>query len=61
MIIIPVILFMVVNQFDERIAVGILLLTAMPAAVASPAIADIVKGNTALSITVLSIFLLIKT
>ena len=52
MIIIPVVLFLVVNQFDERIAIGILLLTAMPAAVASPAIADIVNGNTALSISI---------
>lgn len=52
MIIVPLLIFMVVNKFDKEIAIGILLLTSMPAAVASPAIADIVKGNTALSISI---------
>jgi len=50
LIVVPVSLYAAVSWFDEKIAIGILLLTAMPAAVASPAIADIVSGNTALSI-----------
>lgn len=52
MIFIPIIFFLVFNQFDEKIAIGILLLTSMPAAVASPAISDMVNGNTALSLSI---------
>lgn len=52
MILIPVLFFFTINIFDEKLAVGILLLTAMPAAVASTALSDIVKGNTALSTSI---------
>lgn len=48
-IIIPLLLFYAINPLNHNFAVGALLLTAMPAAIASPALTDIVKGNTALS------------
>ncbi len=52
MIIIPVVFFFTINIFDPELAIGILLLTAMPAAVAAPALADIVKGNTVLATSI---------
>ena len=52
MVVIPLLLFFVFNTFDHTFAVGVLLLTAMPAAVASPALTDIVKGNIALSTSI---------
>ncbi|MBK7131551.1 MAG: bile acid:sodium symporter [Bacteroidales bacterium] len=45
MIIIPVLFYLAVNILDKRLAIGILLLTAMPAGVSSPALTDILKGN----------------
>ena len=56
MIIIPLLFFFTINHFNQKLAVGILLLTAMPAAVAAPALTDILKGNTALaaSITIIT-------
>lgn len=55
MIVIPLLFYFVLKTFDQEFAVGILLLTAMPAAVASPALTDIVKGNTALSTSIVII------
>ena len=52
MIIIPVLFFFAIDLFNHKLAIGILLLTAMPAAVSLPALADIVKGNTALSTSI---------
>lgn len=52
MIIIPVLFFFIIDIFSHKLAIGILLLTAMPSAVALPALADIVKGNTALSTSI---------
>ena len=52
MILIPLLFYFTINLFNEKLAVGILLLTAMPAAVASPALSDIVKGNTPLSTSI---------
>ncbi len=52
MIVVPVLFFFLINLFDHNLAIGILLLTSMPAAVASPALTDIVKGNTALSTSI---------
>lgn len=52
MIVIPVVFYFLTDQIDHDFAIGILLLTAMPAAVASPAISDLVNGNTALSISI---------
>lgn len=50
MIIVPLLFFLIINTFSHHFAIGILLLTSMPAAVASPAFTDIVKGNIALSL-----------
>jgi len=55
MIVIPLLLFFTINIFDQTLAVGVLLLTSMPAAVASPALTDIVKGNIALSTSIVMI------
>ena len=55
MIVIPLLFFFVIKLFDQKFAVGILLLTSMPAAVASPALTDIVEGNTALSTSIVII------
>lgn len=51
MLIIPLLFYGLFNFFDKELAVGILLLTAMPAGVSSPALADIVKGNTSLTMS----------
>ncbi|MDD2474295.1 MAG: bile acid:sodium symporter [Dysgonamonadaceae bacterium] len=59
MLVIPLLLFFVINLFDQTLAIGVLLLTAMPAAVASPALTDIVKGNIALSTSIVIITSLI--
>ena len=53
MVVVPVLLFLATNLFNPELAIGILLLTAMPAGAASPALTDIVKGNTALSTSIL--------
>lgn len=52
MIVIPLLFFLVINTFSHNLAIGILLLISMPAAVASPALTDIVKGNIALSLSI---------
>lgn len=51
MIIIPVLFFFSINIFNPELAIGILLLTAMPAGVSTPALTDIVKGNVSLSMS----------
>lgn len=51
MFIIPVLFFFSINFFDPELAIGILLLTAMPAGVSTPALTDIVKGNASLSMS----------
>lgn len=52
MIIIPVIFFLLFSIFDRQLALGILLLTAMPAGVSTPALTDILKGNIALTMSI---------
>jgi bile acid:Na+ symporter, BASS family len=52
MLIIPALFFFAIDIFNHTFAIAILLLTAMPAGVASPALTDIVKGNTALSASI---------
>ncbi len=52
MVVIPVFFFLIVNLLDNNLAVGILLLISMPAGVTTPALTDIVKGNTALSASI---------
>jgi BASS family bile acid:Na+ symporter len=59
MFIIPIMFFLSVNLFNPKLAIGVLLLTAMPAGVASPTFTDILKGNTALSISIVIITSLI--
>lgn len=49
MIVIPLVFFYSINLFNDKFAVGIMLLASMPAAIASPAFTDIVNGNSALS------------
>ncbi len=49
LIIIPLILFAIISLFSNELAIGILLLTAMPAGVSTPSLTDILKGNIALS------------
>jgi BASS family bile acid:Na+ symporter len=51
MIIIPVFFFFSINIFNPELAIGILLLTAMPAGVSTPTLTDIVKGNVPLSMS----------
>jgi BASS family bile acid:Na+ symporter len=51
MIIIPVFFFFSIRIFNPDLAIGILLLTAMPAGVSTPALTDIVKGNVPLSMS----------
>lgn len=51
MIIIPVLFYFSINIFNSELAIGILLLTAMPAGVSTPALTDIVKGNVPLSMS----------
>ncbi len=53
MLVVPVLLFEATSLISPELAVGILLLTAMPAGAASPALTDIVKGNIALSTSIL--------
>ena len=52
MIIVPVLFFLLVNIFDRQLALGILLLTAMPAGVSTPALTDILKGNISLAMSI---------
>ncbi len=51
MIIIPLGFFFLFKIFDNDLAIGMLLLTSMPAGVSTPALADIVKGNIPLSVS----------
>lgn len=52
MIIIPLVFYFSTRIFDSRLAIGILLLTAMPAGVSSPALVDILKGNISLAMSI---------
>lgn len=51
MIMIPVLFYFSISAFNPDLAIGILLLTAMPAGVSAPALTDIVKGNVPLSMS----------
>jgi bile acid:Na+ symporter, BASS family len=51
MFIIPLLFFFTINIFNPELATGILLLTAMPAGVSTPALTDIIKGNATLSMS----------
>lgn len=52
MIIIPLLFFSVTTVFSKELAIGILLLTAMPAGVSTPALTDILKGNISLAMSI---------
>ncbi len=51
MLVIPLVFFFSARIFDTELAVGILLLTAMPAGVSTPVLTDIAKGNISLSMS----------
>jgi BASS family bile acid:Na+ symporter len=51
MLAIPLLFFFSTSIFDTELAVGILLLTAMPAGVSTPVLTDIAKGNISLSMS----------
>jgi predicted Na+-dependent transporter len=51
MLVIPLVFFFVTKTFNHEMALGILLLTAMPAGVSTPALTDLVKGNISLSMS----------
>ncbi len=52
MIILPILFFLIFRFFDRELALGILLLTAMPTGVSTPALSDIVKGNMSLTMSI---------
>lgn len=52
MFIIPLLFFLPLSFFNQELALGILLLTSMPAGVSTPALADIARGNVSLSMSI---------
>ncbi len=52
MIIVPVLFYFLTMFFDRQLATGLLLLTAMPAGVSSPALVDLLKGNIPLAMSI---------
>lgn len=52
MIIVPVFFYFLTMFFDRQLATGLLLLTAMPAGVSSPALVDLFKGNISLAMSI---------
>jgi bile acid:Na+ symporter, BASS family len=52
MIIIPLIFYFSIGLVDRRLALGVLLLLAMPAGVSTPALTDIAKGNVSLAMSI---------
>ena len=59
MLILPLVFFFSIKLFNPKLAVAILLLTSMPAGVASPTLTDIVKGNISFSLSLVIITSLI--
>jgi len=51
MLVIPLVFYFSTLVFDADLAVGILLLTAMPAGVSAPVLTDIARGNVSLSMS----------
>jgi len=52
MLVIPLLFFSVTTIFSKELAIGLLLLTAMPAGVSTPALTDILKGNISLAMSI---------
>lgn len=59
MLVIPVVFYFTMRAFDPTLAVGVLLLTSMPAGVSSPTLTDIVRGNTPLSVSIVIVTALV--
>lgn len=59
MLAVPVMLFYIIKFIDPKFAIAVLLLTSMPAAIASPTLTDIVKGNISVSLIMVIITSLI--
>lgn len=55
MIILPLVFYISLKYIDKDLAIGVLLLTAMPAGLSSPALADIAGGNSSLSMSLVII------
>jgi BASS family bile acid:Na+ symporter len=55
MFVIPLVFYLALKYIDADLATGVLLLTAMPAGLSSPALADIAKGNSSLSMSLVII------
>jgi len=52
MVVIPVLFFLVINPFNQQLAIAVLLLVSMPAGVSAPVLTDILKGNTELAASI---------
>ncbi|MEI7562937.1 MAG: bile acid:sodium symporter [bacterium] len=50
MILCPILFYTITKLFYPELAIGVLILTAMPTAMAAPAFTDITKGNTSLTL-----------
>lgn len=61
MIVLPIILYVVTQAlwFSNELSIAVLLVSAMPAAMATPALSDIFKGNTPLNIIILLVWSLL--
>lgn len=59
MFIIPLVFYYSIKIFNNELAIGILLLTAMPAGVSTPALTEILKGNVSLSLSLVIVSQLI--
>ncbi len=61
MIILPIVLYVVTQAlgFSSELSIAVLLVSAMPAAMATPALSDIFKGNTPLNIIILLVWSLL--
>jgi len=51
MLFLPVLFYFLINIFDNELALGMLLLTSMPAGISIPVLTDLVKGNVPLSMS----------
>lgn len=52
MAVIPLLFFLVINPFNQQLAIGVLLLVSMPAGVSAPVLTDILDGNTELAASI---------
>lgn len=48
----PIAIYLIVSLFNQELALGLLLLTSMPAGAATPALTDMFKGNAALAMVI---------